>query len=113
MRKQRWLAIVIAGTLWAGPAAAHKAEVHAAVLVVDEATGAVLEAKLEAAEPGEQGKVYAESGLWYDALASVSQAIEHAPREARLRELRAGLLEQVGLREAATYDRQVVRQNAP
>jgi D-alanyl-D-alanine carboxypeptidase len=45
MRKQRWLAIVIAGTLWAGPAAAHKAEVHSAVLVVDEATGAVLEAE--------------------------------------------------------------------
>jgi len=45
MGKRRWLGMVIAGTLWAGPAAAHEAEVHAAILVVEAATGAVLEAE--------------------------------------------------------------------
>ena len=45
MPKQRWLVIVIAAALWAGPAAAHKTKVHSAVLVVDETTGAVLEAE--------------------------------------------------------------------
>jgi hypothetical protein len=69
------------------------------------APGPELRAKLEAAQPWEVGKLYAEGGLWYDALASVSEAIEHAPQEARLRALRAGLLEQVGLRQAADYDR--------
>jgi D-alanyl-D-alanine carboxypeptidase len=37
--------MVIAGGLWAGPAAAHEAEVHSAVLLVEGATGAVLEAE--------------------------------------------------------------------
>ena len=45
MGKQLWLAIVIAGSLWAAPVAAHDDGPHAAVLVVDEATGAVLEAE--------------------------------------------------------------------
>jgi D-alanyl-D-alanine carboxypeptidase len=45
MPKQRCLVIVIAAALWAGPAAAHKTKVHSAVLVVDETTGAVLEAE--------------------------------------------------------------------
>ncbi len=45
MGKRRWLAMMIAGTLWAGPAAAHEAEGHAAFLVVEADTGAVLEAE--------------------------------------------------------------------
>ena len=69
------------------------------------APGPGLDAKLAAAEPGDLGRVYAESGLWYDAIATVSEAIERAPQESKLRALRAGLLEQVGLREAADYDR--------
>jgi hypothetical protein len=73
--------------------------------------GAELRAKLEAAPPSEVGKFYAKGGLWYDALASVSEAIEHAPQEARLRALRAELLEQVGLRQAADYDRSAVPTN--
>ncbi len=75
------------------------------------ALGAELQAKLEAAQPWEVGKLYAEGGLWYDALASVSEAIEHAPQEARLRALRAGLLEQVGLQRAADYARRTVPPN--
>jgi D-alanyl-D-alanine carboxypeptidase len=45
MQRQQWIAIVIAGTLWGGPAGAHKAKDHSAVLVVEAATGAVLAAE--------------------------------------------------------------------
>jgi hypothetical protein len=49
--------------------------------------------------------VYAENGIWYDAIASVSEQIDAAPRDAALRVQRAALLEQVGLSEVADYDR--------
>jgi hypothetical protein len=64
-----------------------------------------LETRLEAAEPGERGRIYAEQGLWYDALAFISEGIGREPEDARLRELRAELLGQAGLREAASHDR--------
>jgi Domain of Unknown Function (DUF928) len=51
------------------------------------------------------GQTYARNGLFYDALAFLSKAIDEAPNEPRLRELRASLLEQVGLPEAARYAR--------
>jgi hypothetical protein len=47
---------------------------------------------------------YAEAGLWYDAIAALSDCIEAAPRDATLRQRRAALLEQVGLSAAAAYD---------
>jgi hypothetical protein len=58
-------------------------------------------AEIEKAEPSQIGHVYARNGLFYDALAFVSKWIDRAPGEPRLRELRAGLLAQVGLGEAA------------
>jgi hypothetical protein len=74
-----------------------------ALLVVDE--GTELKDALEAAPIGERGRIYAEQGLWYDALDFISRRIEDTPRDAHLRELRANLLEQVGVSEAAYYDR--------
>jgi Flp pilus assembly protein TadD len=49
--------------------------------------------------------LYAESGIWYDAIDDLSRLISAEPDNRRLREQRAALLEQVGLREAAEFDR--------
>ncbi|MDQ6735095.1 MAG: DUF928 domain-containing protein [Nitrospirota bacterium] len=49
-------------------------------------------------------RFYAENGLWYDALASISDLIASAPDDRRLRRQRAALLQQVGLQEAAEWD---------
>jgi Domain of Unknown Function (DUF928) len=44
--------------------------------------------------------LYAEAGLWYDALASISELIESTPHDApQLRKQRSALLTQVGLPE--------------
>jgi hypothetical protein len=67
-----------------------------------------VQATLDTAEAVELGRIYSEQGLWYDALAFISEAIARAPQDARLRELRATLLEQAGLREAAEFDRSAV-----
>jgi hypothetical protein len=50
--------------------------------------------------------LYAESGLWYDAVEAISELIAAAPQDAHLRQQRAMLLEQVGLPDVAAYDRQ-------
>jgi hypothetical protein len=59
-----------------------------------------------AGAPGREALVYAESGLWYDALGSLSARIAAVPGDASPREQRAALLDQVGLSEAAAYDRE-------
>jgi hypothetical protein len=41
--------------------------------------------------------VYADAGLWYDALAAISELIDAAPHEAALREHRASLISQAEL----------------
>lgn len=51
-------------------------------------------------------QIYAEAGLWYDAITVLSDLIEVASQDATLRQQRAALLEQVGLPEIAAYDRQ-------
>ena len=61
--------------------------------------------RLAQASPAERVSMYAEAGLWYDALALLSERIEAAPTDANLRRQRAALLEQVGLRQAAEFDR--------
>lgn len=45
-------------------------------------------------------------GLWYDAIAMLSEMIEKAPDDRMLRKQRASLLQQVGLWEVARYDNQ-------
>lgn len=46
-------------------------------------------------------RVYAEAGLWYDAIAALSQLIAQHPADAGLRAQRASLLGQVGLSNVA------------
>jgi hypothetical protein len=65
-----------------------------------------LRGRLETAGPERSYFVYAEAGLWYDALAAVSELIEGAPKDPALRRQRAALLEQVGLQDAARHDRE-------
>jgi hypothetical protein len=65
---------------------------------------AALRGKLASAD-GREAFVYAESGLWYDAIRTLSSRIAASPRDSALREQRAALLEQAGLSEVAAYDR--------
>jgi hypothetical protein len=53
--------------------------------------------------PGEAHHL-AETGHWYDAIAILSDEIDHNPSEPSLRTQRAGLLQQVGLTEIANFD---------
>jgi Domain of Unknown Function (DUF928) len=59
-----------------------------------------------AAAPSDAPRLYADAGLWYDALAALSRLIDASPQSQELRRQRAGLLEQVGLREVAQHERQ-------
>src|SRR6266850_1133659 len=49
--------------------------------------------------------LYAGEGIWYDAIDELSRLIATQPENRQLREQRAALLEQVGLAEAAAFDR--------
>jgi hypothetical protein len=53
----------------------------------------------------ERAAAYAQAGVWYDAFESVSNAIEARPDDASLPAQRAALLQQVGLSEAAAFDK--------
>ena len=63
-----------------------------------------LSAKLGRTPKAKQPFVLAEEGIWYDALAAVSDRIDAAPIDLSLRKQRAALLDQVGLNEAAQFD---------
>ena len=63
-----------------------------------------LAARLATAGRGRAPFIFAEEGLWYDALGEISRMIEASPKDADLRQQRASLLEQVGLTEAAEAD---------
>jgi len=60
--------------------------------------------KLKDADTGRIPYIYAEEGVWYDALGSISSMIEAAPGNIDLRQERAALLRQVGLVEPAEFD---------
>jgi hypothetical protein len=64
-----------------------------------------LAARIAKAEPAALPAIYAEEGLWVDALAAISDLIHGRPDDAALREARASLLEEQGLKEAAAHDR--------
>lgn len=64
-----------------------------------------LAAKLDGTAEEDRPSLYASEGIWYDAVASVSRQIEEDPGDAVLQTQRAALLAQVGLDEAAAYER--------
>jgi hypothetical protein len=49
---------------------------------------------------------YAQAGLWYDTIASVSDLIDTSPTDPAFRQQRATLLETAGLKEASAFDRE-------
>lgn len=65
-----------------------------------------LRTQLQQAGKAQTPYLYAESGLWYDAIEAISELITAAPQDEQLREQRAALLEQVGLPDVAAYERQ-------
>ena len=56
-----------------------------------------LKAKLATANKSELFSLYAGAGMWYDAVAAISEMIDAAPQDPALRKQRAALLSQVGL----------------
>jgi hypothetical protein len=80
-------------------------DVTATALVSYRGATPVLQERLRAAAGERAVFAYAEAGVWYDALAVVSDAIEAAPGDPRLRAWRAALLDQVGLPQVAAWDR--------
>jgi hypothetical protein len=74
------------------------------------ATGAIQykepSAELKAAlvaNPGDKALVYAEHGVWYDALEELSNQLVAEPGNKAIAAQRAALLEQVGLKDAAAF----------
>jgi hypothetical protein len=61
-------------------------------------------AKLKVADSSNATYIYAEEGLWYDALEAISRTIDASPTNADFRKQRASLLEQVGLNEVAEFE---------
>jgi hypothetical protein len=68
-----------------------------------------LSSRLESAGADGTPQVYAEAGIWYDALDGLSSQIGSRPNDTGLRQQRADLLEQVGLPEAADYERSSIQ----
>jgi hypothetical protein len=66
---------------------------------------ATLENKVASADELTQARIYAEDGIWYDAIDSLSRAIGEKPGDVSLHAQRAAMLDQVGLKSAADYDR--------
>jgi len=60
-----------------------------------------LKEKLAKAAPSAVPAVYAQAGIWYDALAALTDQIDAQPDNKALRDARADLLRQVGLKAAA------------
>jgi len=65
-----------------------------------------LQTKIAGANEGSLARIYAEAGVWYDAIDALSRMIAKSPNDSELRSHRAALLEQVGLQDAANYARQ-------
>jgi hypothetical protein len=56
-----------------------------------------LKAKLASSGNTQKQFIYAEAGIWYDALKSISDLIDATPQNQELRKQRTALLTQVGL----------------
>ena len=66
---------------------------------------AKLTAALADAKGLEKAAVYAQHGIWYEALETVSNEIDAAPKNKDLHAQRAALLDQAGLKDAAASER--------
>ncbi len=64
-----------------------------------------LAAKLQGLAGVPRAAALAEAGLWYDALAALGARADADPADREVRRARADLLDQVGLKEAAAFER--------
>ena len=64
-----------------------------------------LDEAVEGADETALVEIYANGGIWYDAIDSLSQMVKKSPDDSDLLEQRAAILEQVGLQSAADYIR--------
>ena len=64
-----------------------------------------LRSRLAQAGADQSAFVYAEEGVWYDALSSLSDRVDASSSDSSARLQRASLLEQVRLQQAADFDR--------
>jgi Domain of Unknown Function (DUF928) len=64
-----------------------------------------VQGQIKQASQAQAAALYAEAGIWYDAIDQLSRQISADQSNRQLRERRAALLEQVGLKEAAAFDR--------
>lgn len=67
-----------------------------------------LKERIAKATPASLAGVYAEAGIWYDALSVLSDQIDAHPENMALRETRADLLRQVGLKAGADYEGKLI-----
>ncbi|QWR78223.1 DUF928 domain-containing protein [Candidatus Magnetomonas plexicatena] len=61
--------------------------------------------KVSTAKDTQVPSINASEGYWYDALESISDLITKHPKDMNLRGIRASLLHQVGLEQAADFDK--------
>jgi hypothetical protein len=61
--------------------------------------------RLRGADADRQAAVLAAEGIWYDALATLSERVAERPDDRALHARRAALLEQAGLAEVAAFER--------
>lgn len=81
--------------------------VYARAWIERVATPSGLEQKLASANSeGDRAAIYAQSGLWYDAVAALDKTRTANPGETQASNLFVTLLEQVGLNQVATLERQ-------
>jgi len=65
---------------------------------------AELRARIAGASPAALPGVYADAGIWHDALETLSDLVDAQPGDKALRQTRADLLAQVGLKAAASSE---------
>jgi Domain of Unknown Function (DUF928) len=81
--------------------------VYARAWIERVATPSDLDRKLaSASSEGDRAAIYAQSGLWYDAVATLERTRTANPGEAQAANLFVTLLEQVGLNQVASLERQ-------
>jgi hypothetical protein len=83
---------------------ARSADIYSAGAIRRVAPDAALSEELGGLSGLARARVLAQAGIWYDALGTLSQALETGA-DPRIREARADLLQQVGLAEAAAFER--------
>jgi hypothetical protein len=84
--------------------AARSADVFSAGAIRRVAPESALSEKLKGLSGIARASALAEAGIWYDALGVLGLALETSP-DPQVRAARADLLQQVGLAEAAEFER--------